>query len=402
MGQSTATLELKKGRDKPVRNRHPWIFSGAIATIAGGSPEPGDVVDICDSKRRWLARGYYNPRSQIVARIITWQQSEEINSDFWNNRIRQAIDNRISLGFEPATTAYRLINAESDGLPGLIVDRYDEFLVLQFLTLGTDRRRELLTNALVMNAEPAGIVERSDAKIRKREGLSLVSELRYGASPPAGLTILENRMKFDVDLFKGQKTGLYLDQRDNRKAVCGRIFVEAREVLNVFSYTGGFSVYAAHNGATSITNIDVSADALEGAKRNMGLNGFDRPQDEYITGNAFEILRRYRDSGRQFDVVILDPPKFAHQRSDINAACRGYKDLNWLALRILRPGGLLATFSCSGLISADLFQKVVFGAAIDARRQVQIMKHLGHSPDHPVSITFPESAYLKGFLCRVH
>ncbi|MGB3715147.1 MAG: class I SAM-dependent methyltransferase [Candidatus Promineifilaceae bacterium] len=402
MEQSAATLELKKGRDKPVRNKHPWIFSGAVATIGGGSPEPGDIVDICDSKERWLARGYYNPRSQIVARILTWQQNEEIDSDFWNCRIRQAIDDRISLGFEPATTAYRLINAESDGLPGLIVDRYGDYLVLQFLTLGMDKRRELLTNALVLNAEPSGIVERSDAKIRKREGLSLVSELRYGASPPSGLTILENEMKFGVDLFKGQKTGLYLDQRDNRKAVCRKIFMDACEILNVFSYTGGFSVYAAHNGASVITNIDVSTDVLQGAKSNLGLNGFDRPQDEYVAGNAFELLRLYRDTGRQFDVVILDPPKFAHQRSDVNAACRGYKDLNWLALRILRPGGLLATFSCSGLISADLFQKVIFGAAVDARRQVQIMKRLGHSPDHPVSITFPESAYLKGFLCRVH
>lgn len=402
MEQSAATLLLKKGRDKPVRNKHPWIFSGAIATIDGGSPEPGDIVDICDYKRRWLARGYYNPKSQIVARILTWRQSEYIDSDFWNSHISQAIENRKSLGFEPATTAYRLINAESDGLPGLIVDRYGEYLVLQFLTLGMDKRRELLTNALVVNAEPSGIIERSDVKIRKREGLPLLSELRYGANPPEGLTILENEMKFGVDLFKGQKTGLYLDQRDNRKAVCRKVFMEASEVLNVFSYTGGFSVYAAHNGASAITNIDVSTDALQGAKRNLGLNGLDRPQDEYIAGNAFEVLRRFRDSSRQFDVVILDPPKFAHQRSDVNAACRGYKDLNWLALRILRPGGLLATFSCSGLVSADLFQKVVFGAAVDARRQVQILKRLGHSPDHPVSLMFPESAYLKGLLCRVH
>jgi 23S rRNA (cytosine1962-C5)-methyltransferase len=199
----------------------------------------------------------------------------------------------------------------------------------------------------------------------------------------------------------GQKTGLYLDQRDNRREVCARNYVEQREILNAFSYTGGFSVYAAHDGAASITNIDVSADALEGARKNLELNGLDRPNDEYVTDNVFEALRTYRDSGRQFDMVILDPPKFAHSRKDIRAACRGYKDLNWLAFRILRPNGLLATFSCSGLVSADLFQKVVFGAAIDANRNVQIIKQLGHSPDHPVSINFPESAYLKGFLCRV-
>jgi 23S rRNA (cytosine1962-C5)-methyltransferase len=402
MEQSTATVKLKKGREKPVRNRHPWIFSGAISTIVGGSAEPGDIVEIVDSKNNWLAKGYYNPKSQIVVRILTWQKDESIDAEFWNHRIRQALDSREILGFEPATTAYRLINAESDDLPGLVVDRYDDFLVVQFLTLGMDVRRKLLIDALVACIEPAGIVERSDVKVRKREGLSLVSEIRYGEAPPSELIIAENDLIFGVDLFKGQKTGLYLDQRDNRKTVGDGIFVNAREVLNVFSYTGGFSLYAAHNGAAEITNIDVSTDAIQGARRNMELNAFDRPNDEYEIGNAFEILRRYRDSGRKFDLVILDPPKFAHQRSDVNAACRGYKDLNWLSLRILRPGGILATFSCSGLVSADLFQKVVFGAAVDAHRQVQILKHLGHAPDHPVSITFPESAYLKGLLCRVH
>jgi len=401
MEKSAATLELKKGRDKPVRNKHPWIFSGAIAAIRQGDPEPGDIVDICDSKGHWLARGYYNPQSQIAARILTWQKSQQIDSSFWRKRITQAINSRKLLQLEPATTAYRLINAESDGLPGLIVDRYGEFLSMQFLTLGIDVRRELLTRLLVEETEPAGIVERSDAQVRKREGLPLVTKHSSGESPPEDYGISENDKKFAVDLFKGQKTGLYLDQRDNRKAVSDSVYAEGQEILNVFSYTGGFAIYAAANGASSITNIDSSSVALDGAKKNMELNGFKRPGDEYIAGNAFEILRQYRDSGRQFDMVILDPPKFAHSRRDINGACRGYKDLNWLAFRILRPNGLLATFSCSGLVSADLFQKVVFGAAVDAGREVQIIKYLGHSPDHPVLVTFPESAYLKGFLCRV-
>ncbi|HET6447226.1 MAG TPA: class I SAM-dependent rRNA methyltransferase [candidate division Zixibacteria bacterium] len=401
MEKPVAVLELKKGREKPVLNKHPWIFSGAVSTIRGGSPEPGDIVDICAHDKRWLARGYFNQDSQIVARILTWQQSEPIDHAFWGSRIRQAIDNRVSLKFEPATTAYRLVNAESDGLPGLIVDRYGEYLVVQLLTLGADRRRDLITSLLVEQTQPVGIVERSDAKIRKREGLPLVSGILHGHSPPPESTILENDRIFGFDLMKGQKTGLYLDQRDNRREVCARNYVEQREILNAFSYTGGFSIYAAHVGAASITNIDVSANALESAKKNIELNGLVRPSDEYVADNAFEVLRKYRDSGRQFDMVILDPPKFAHSRKDISAACRGYKDLNWLAFRILRPNGLLATFSCSGLISADLFQKVIFGAAIDANRDVQIIKHLSHSPDHPVSVCFPESAYLKGFLCRV-
>jgi 23S rRNA (cytosine1962-C5)-methyltransferase len=402
METPAATLRLKGGREKPVQNRHPWIFSGAIEAISGGSPQPGNIVDVCDSRNRWLARGYYNPNSQINVRILTWEQSEAIDSSFWSRRIELAISHRNSLGFEPKTNAYRLINAESDGLPGLVVDRYGDFLVVQFLTAGVDVRRELLADLLVEKVKPIGIVERSDVQVRRREGLQLISRLLYGEKQPEDYAIVENGMHFEVDLSAGQKTGFYLDQRDNREAVCHKRFVDNKDVLNVFSYTGGFSVYAANNGASSVLNVDISYEALERAERNMELNGFQRPEDEYLAGNAFEILRHYRDSGKLFDMVILDPPKFARRRKEINGACRGYKDLNWLAFRLLRPGGLLATFSCSGLVSADLFQKVVFGAAVDANRDVQIIKQLGHPADHPVLITFPESAYLKGLLCRVN
>ncbi len=402
MEKSAATLQLKGGKEKPVLNKHPWIFSGAIDSISGGSPQPGEIVDICDSKNRWLARGYYNQNSQIRVRILTWKQSELIDSSFWSRRIELAISHRSLLGFEPKTNAYRLINAESDGLPGLVVDKYGDFLVVQFLTAGVDVHRDLLASLLVEKLNPIGIVERSDARVRRREGLQLISEQLYGEKPPEDYAIIENGMKFEVDLFAGQKTGFYLDQRDNREAVCEKRFVDRKDVLNVFSYTGGFSVYAASNGASSVLNVDISYKALERAERNMELNGFQRTADEYLAGNAFEILRHYRDSGRLFDMVILDPPKFARSRKEVNDACRGYKDLNWLAFRLLRPGGLLATFSCSGLVSADLFQKVVFGAAVDANRDVQIIKQLGHPADHPISITFPESAYLKGFLCRVN
>jgi 23S rRNA (cytosine1962-C5)-methyltransferase len=401
MERPAAIIRLKKGREKPVLNHHPWIFSGAIAKVEGETLEPGDLVDIYAHDGKWLAVGYYNPTSQIVVRILSWIRSEKIAREFWIDRISRAVELRAALALEPETNAFRLVNAESDLLPGLIIDKYGEFLVLQCLTLGVDKRRELIVESLIEVVNPGGVLERSDAPVRKLEGLGPVTANRYGKNPPAEHVILENGRKFGADLFRGHKTGLYLDQRDNRRIVCHKRYLSGHSVLNVFSYTGGFSVYAASNNAAQITNIDVSDGLLTLARRNMALNDFDRPNDEFVTGNAFDILRNYRDSGRQFDMVILDPPKFAHRQRDVNAACRGYKDLNWLAFRLLKTNGILATFSCSGLVSSNLFQKVIFGAAVDAKRDVQIIRKLAHSPDHPVLLTFPEAAYLKGFLCRV-
>jgi 23S rRNA (cytosine1962-C5)-methyltransferase len=249
--------------------------------------------------------------------------------------------------------------------------------------------------------KPKAIIERSDVSVREKEGLTEIAAVRRGKRLAGELTILENNHKFAVNLLEGHKTGLYLDQRDNRAAVCRREHAAGKEILNLFAYTGGFALYAAAQGAGNIINVDSSADFLTQAEKNLQLNGFERPQDEYIVADVFQLLRHYRDNGRTFDVIILDPPKFAHSRRDINSATRGYKDLNWLAMRLLNPGGLLATFSCSGLISMDLFQKVLFGAAVDAGREVQIIQILSQSADHPILLTFPESAYLKGFLCRV-
>jgi 23S rRNA (cytosine1962-C5)-methyltransferase len=360
-----ATLILKKGREKPVLNRHPWIFSGAIART-DGRPSPGDIVDVLASDGRWLARGYYNPRSQIQLRILSWRPEQEIDDDFWSARLEQAVGGRAVLALEPETTAYRLINAEADGLPGLIVDRYDDYLVIQCLTLGIDQRKEWLVDWLARRFRPAGVLERSDVAVRQKEGLTEVAGLRWGRLPPAPLVVHENGLQFEANLLEGHKTGLYLDQRDNRQFVCQPRFAAGREVLNVFAYTGGFAIYAAAAGAKTIINIEDSSDLLTQAQQNMHRNGFDRPQDEYIVGDAFQVLRRYRDTGRRFDLIILDPPKFAHSQRDVQAATRGYKDLNWLAMRLLRPGGLLATFSCSGLVSPELFQKVLFAAAVDA------------------------------------
>lgn len=393
-------LVLKRKREKPVLNRHPWVFSGAIHSVEGEAAA-GDLVQIVDSNGRFLATAYYNPKSQIQGRILSWDADEKINTAFWKQKIERAVDGRSRLQLHPQTNACRLINAEADGLPGLVVDKYGDFLVMQCLTLGIDQRKEQIMNLLAQLLKPKGIVERSDVDVRKKEGLPLVAQHSWGETPPDELIIQENGLQFGVQLLAGHKTGFYLDQRDNRQLVGQPQHVADKEVLNLFAYTGGFGIYAAAHGAKSIIHVDASAPALQQAERNVELNGWKRPSDQYITADAFDLLRTYRDEGQQFDVIILDPPKFANSQRDVERACRGYKDLNWLSLRLLRPGGLLATFSCSGLISADLFQKVLFGAAVDAQRDVQILQQLGQAPDHPIALTFPESAYLKGLLLRV-
>ena len=363
-------------------------------------------MTVADHNGAALATGYYNAQSQIQVRLLSWEPERVIDEGFWRGRLQQALEGRRSISKEAEsgatpTTALRLVNAEADGLPGLVVDRYGDYVVIQCLTLGIELRKDSLVEMLVDLLHPAGILERSDVDVRVKEGLQPVVKTLFGEEPPAELTILENGLGFLVDVHRGHKTGFYLDQRDNRVAVGRRPIMAGREVLNVFAYTGAFGVFAAAVGAKQIVQVDSSVAALETAERNMQLNGFERPEDEYIAGDAFEVLRYFRDEGRQFDAVILDPPKFAHSQAQVQRAARGYKDLNWLALRLLRPNGILATFSCSGLVSAELFQKIVFGAALDAGRDVQIMQYLGQAADHPILLSFPESAYLKGLLCRV-
>jgi 23S rRNA (cytosine1962-C5)-methyltransferase len=396
----TGVLTLKPRREKPVKNLHPWIFSGAIERVEG-HPEPGDLVAVNDHHGHYLATGYVNPHSQIRARLLSWDPNQAIDEAFWHGRLQRAIESRLALALEPETNAYRLVNAEADGLPGLIVDRYADTLVLQSLTMGIEKRKEILVQILANLLQPAGILERSDGAVREKEGLPEEKGLLWGTQPPERLTIRENGLDFAVDLWQGHKTGFYLDQRDNRAIFGRKRWMASRTLLNVFAYTGGFSVYAASAGAAQITSIDSSIPALELAEQNVLHNAPERTADEYIAGDAFEVLRYLRNKGELYEAIVLDPPKFAHSQSDVQRASRGYKDLNLLALHLLKPGGLLATFSCSGHISADLLQKIVFGAAVDARRDVQILAPLAQGPDHPVLLTFPESAYLKGFLCRV-
>lgn len=393
-----ATVILKKGRAKPVLLHHPWVFSGAIARIEGEARD-GEVVVVRDAGGNFLARGILNRRSQIVVRLLTWDEDEVINGDFWRARLTQAIAGRQALANDPGTTAYRLVNAEADLLPGLIVDRYNDFLVVQFLTLGMDIRKEEIVHLLAELSGPRGTYERCDEEMRAKEGLPSQEGCLWGEEPPDLLQITENGLRFWVDVKQGQKTGFYLDQRENRRRM--QVYCPNQTILNAFAYTGGFAVYAAAVGARRITNVDSSAEALDLARRNMALNGFSARDDEFVHDDVFQVLRRYRDQGRFFDVAILDPPKFAHTKSQVERAARGYKDINLLALQLLRPGGVLVTFSCSGAIDADLFQKIIFGASVDAGRDVQILERLSQGPDHPVLLSFPESQYLKGLVCRV-
>lgn len=392
------TVILKPGKEKPILQKHPWVFSGAIARVEG-NPADGDTVLVADSRGQPLACGGYNSRSQIRARIWTWNLDEVVDAAFFAERLRKSWERRETLRAANHTTAYRLVNAESDLLPGLVVDRYGEFLVVQILTLAAERWRDEIVSALAELCHPAGIYERSDVDVRRKEGLNLAAGVVWGKEPPDTVEILEHARKFLVDIKRGQKTGFYLDQRENRRRIAQ--YAADRDMLNCFCYTGGFSVYAGAAGALRIVNVDTSRDALALAKRNMALNGLAVADDEYVEGDVFQVLRAYRDQGRTFDLVVLDPPKFATSQSQVQAATRGYKDINLLAMQILRPGGILATFSCSGLVSPDLFQKVVFGASVDAGREVQILEKLTQASDHPILLSFPESEYLKGFICRV-
>ena len=388
---------LKPGREKSARQRHPWVFSGAIAGLEG-TPQPGAVVEVTDSSGQFLARGTYSPRSQIRVRLCTWDAQEEVDRGFLQRRLERALAGRAALLQDPSTTACRLVHAESDGLPGVIVDRYGPFLVLQLLSQGAESWRAELVALLAEMVSPQGIYERDEVGVRRLEGLRLRSGPLWGEEPPARVEVREGGRLFLVDIRHGQKTGAYLDQRENRLRVAA--LGAGKEVLDVFTHTGWFAIHAAAQGAAAVVGLDSSADALALAAENAQRNGV-AERTHWEEGNAFEVLRAWRAAGRTFDLVILDPPKFAERQSQVVAACRGYKDINLLGMQLLRPGGLLATFSCSGSVSADLFQKVVFGASVDAGRDVQIVAHLFQGTDHPVLLTFPEGAYLKGLLCRV-
>jgi 23S rRNA (cytosine1962-C5)-methyltransferase len=392
-----ARLLVQAGREKSLQRRHPWVFSGAVEHIEG-NPASGDTVQVCDAQGGFLAWAAYNPQSQICARVWSWQGDEKIDADFFRRKITSALNARKDLKLAQHSNGMRLIHGESDGLPGLIVDQYADVLVVQLGSAGAERWREAFADALQALCQPACIYERSDSDGRELEGLPIRNEILRGKLP-ADLSISENGVRIGVDVAAGQKTGFYLDQRDNRAQI-GEL-AEGREVLNCFCYTGGFSLYALRGGAKSVLSIDASQEALDMAQRNMALNGFDAARAEWECADVFAALRKLRDQNRKFDLIILDPPKFAPTAAFAEKAARGYKDINLLGFKLLRPGGLLATYSCSGGISDDLFQKIIAGAALDAGVDAQIVRRVHAAADHPVLLSFPEGAYLKGLVLRV-
>jgi 23S rRNA (cytosine1962-C5)-methyltransferase len=388
--QNRRILHLKPGRERLAANRHPWIFGGAIGKESG--PDDAAIADLLDASGARIASGFHSRSSQIRLRVIAWE-GEELTPSLLTGRIRSAIGRRL---FDDATTnAGRLIHAEGDDLSGLVVDRYNDLLVVEIANRGLEQLRDLVTDALREQLAPRVVYFKNDLPARKLEQLPAESEWT-GAGEPAA-TIVENGLRFLVEPQEGQKTGFFLDQRENR--LIARGLASGRRVLNLFSYSGAFGVYAGAGGAASVENVDVSAKAIELARTNHELNGIEAT---FTVADVFQLVRARAAAREQYGLVICDPPAFARSRAEVDRAARGYKDVNLYSLRLTEPGGLLMTFSCSGHMSLDLFQKVVFAAAHDVGRRVSIIRRLTAAPDHPVSLYCPEGEYLKGFLLQVH
>ncbi len=382
---------LKPGRDKAVRNRHHWIFSGAIRELPGF--EDGDILPVRDARGELLGHGYFNRRSSITGRLVAF--GDEAPEDAVGRSLDRALALRAAF-FDPAVTnARRLVNAEGDGLPGLIADLYDDVLVLQIATLGMEKLKPFVVERLTRTLKPRAVLEKSDLPARREEGLAEAAGVLAG-EPPDRVRILENGVSFWVGLAEGQKTGFYLDQRESRRLV--RECAAGRRVLNAFAYTGSFSVCALLGGAVRADSVDTSAAALALAQENFELNGLSSAAGVFFSQDVFEFLR---EPALDHDFIILDPPAFAKKRTDVVAACRGYKDINRLALQRLRAPGLALTFSCSHFVDETLFQQVVFQAAHEAGRRVRILQRHRQAFDHPVNVYHPETAYLKGFLLYV-
>ncbi|HAS8246909.1 TPA: methyltransferase domain-containing protein [Vibrio vulnificus] len=395
----SAAIYLVKGREKSVVRRHPWIFSRGIDRVEG-NPQLGETVDVYGHDGKWLVKAAYSPESQIRARVWSFEK-QDINKAFFVKRIQDAQLLREDVIERDGLTGYRLIAAESDGMPGVTIDRYQNFFVCQLLSAGAEHQKQNIVDALIEVFPDCNVYERSDVSVRKKEGLQETTGVLHGEMPPKSVVIEENGVKISVDIIGGHKTGFYLDQRDSRQQAMK--YVKDKEVLNCFSYTGGFGLYALKGGAKRVINADVSQPALDTAKFNAELNAFDisKKRAVFLNADVFKLLREYRDQGTKFDVVIMDPPKFAESKAQLNGACRGYKDINMLAMQILNPGGTLLTYSCSGLMDQVLFQKIIADAAVDAGRSVKFVERFEQAADHPTDTAYPEGFYLKGFACKV-
>lgn len=403
-----AIIKLKRKRDKPVRNQHPWIFSGAIDSITG-DPQAGDIVTVTDNSGAILGSGYWNQLSQIQVRMLTFSD-EKIDDNWWRNALQNAVNSRAHWN-QRATQhpiGYRLIHAENDYLPGLVVDRYGDFLSLQALTYAIDQHKTFIAETLMELLPVSGVYERSDVDVRKKEGLSQTTGSLAGTMPPDFIEIIEgeSEVKLLIDIKNGHKTGFYLDQADNRNRLFELLSqtpgTDQRTVLNLFSYTGGFSLHALQSEHIHAINVDSSMPALELAESTLEANTLPAGNTyENIQADVFEYTRDMVEQGKQYDIVILDPPKFAHNKNQIDKASRGYKDINLKAFQLIKRGGYLMTYSCSGAITQQLFQQIVFGALADSGRKAQIIQYLHASSDHPIALTFPEGEYLNGLLVRV-
>jgi len=392
------TASLKPHREESLLNGHLWIFSGAFQQPPHWI-EPGGLVDVKSATGQFVARGYYNPHTDIAIRILTHDIEEPIDGEFLRRRIRSALELRQV--FDPVqTNAYRLVNSEGDGLPGLIVDRFADILVAQIHTSGMERLRPLLIDALMSETRTRGLLLRNDRQSRRREGLEVEEPAVAAGEVPAQVAVRENGVQFLIDPWQGQKTGFFLDQRDKREAM--RKYVRGKRVLNCFSYTGGFSVYAAlTSDETHVTSVDTSASAIELARQHFSLNGLDPDKHEFLIANVFEYLEAAQREGAQFDVVILDPPAFAKTQSARTQAVKAYRRLNLLGMQVLRPGGILLTCSCSGVVGLDEFLGVLTQVTQRLHRPVQLLEVYTHSVDHPINLAMPETTYLKAVFCRV-
>ena len=392
------SVKLKKGKEKAVRQLHPWVFSGAIDQIKG-NPDNGDIIRVTDSNNDFLAYGFFNSKSRVAVRLLEWNLETEINESWWRRKIKIAVKHRDELNTEDTNT-YRLIFSEADFLPGLIVDRYADFLSVQILTSGIENIKHIILDELQQLLSPKGIFDRSDASARAHEGMDASSGgILLGTEPPEFVSVKENGIFYQVNIAEGQKSGFYCDQRDNRKWVADH--VKDKKVLDCFSYSGGFSLNAMAKGAKEVISVDSSAPALDTLKRNMEINDFNSIPHRLIQSDVNKQLRAFREVNEKFDVIILDPPKYAPSRSALTKASRAYKDLNRMAMLLLEEGGLLATYSCSGAVDIGMFKQIIAWAALDAGKEVQFIQQFSQPADHPVRSSFPEGEYLKGLLCCV-
>ncbi|WP_420472912.1 class I SAM-dependent rRNA methyltransferase [Noviherbaspirillum sp. ST9] len=394
------TITLKPGKEKSLLRRHPWIFPTAIERIEGKPEEKnkaGATALVRSATGQFLARAAYSPKSQIRARVWSFDENEAIDHALIKRRVKKAVAYRMQAVRD--TDAIRLIFGEADGFPGLVVDWYagkQGHLVCQFQSAGVEAWKAPIVQALIAETGCPNVYERSDASVREREGLPLVTGTLAGDEPGDETPVTENGVRYAVDIKTGHKTGFYIDQRDNRRMVMEQ--AAGRDVLNCFCYTGGFSLAALKGGAKSVVSIDSSGEALAIGKRNVELNGFDASRAEWWDADVFKTLRALREQGKSFDLIVLDPPKFAASPDQVERAARAYKDINLIGLQLLRENGLLFTYSCSGAISADLFQKIVAGAANDAKVDARILRRLHAGVDHPMTTSFPEGEYLKGLM----